>query len=194
MTASKACRRALIVSVGDKLYEHFSQLLPRPDFYPAIRARSAGEARRILSQSPVDLLIVDTPLPDEFGVDFALSMADRTMGILMVVKADLYDQVSCQVEDQGILTVSKPNSRQVLCSSVKLLAALSARLQKMEQKNQSLQEKMADIRAVNRAKWLLIDRCNMSEKDAHYFIEKQAMDARVPRRKVADNIIRSYDG
>ena len=194
MTASKACRRALIVSVGDKLYEHFSHLLPRPDFYPAIRARSAGEARRILSQSPVDLLIVDTPLPDEFGVDFALSMADRTMGILMVVKADLYDQVSCQVEDQGILTVSKPNSRQVLCSSVKLLAALSARLQKMEQKNQSLQEKMADIRAVNRAKWLLIDRCNMSEKDAHYFIEKQAMDARVPRRKVADNIIRSYDG
>ena len=33
----------------------------------------------------------------------------------------------------------------------------------------------------------------MKEQDAHYFIEKQAMDMRLSRRQVAENIIRSYD-
>ncbi|UKI36573.1 MAG: ANTAR domain-containing protein [Clostridiales bacterium] len=31
---------------------------------------------------------------------------------------------------------------------------------------------MADIRVVNRAKWLLMEKLNLSEKDAHYYIEK----------------------
>lgn len=186
-------RRAMIVSAGDKPFDYFSQLLPRADFSPALRARSAGEARRLLSQSSVDLLIVDTPLPDEFGVDFALSMAEQSMGIMLIVKADVFERVSYQVEDQGVLTVAKPNSRQVYYSSVKLLTAMSTRLQKMERRNQTLQEKMADIRAVNRAKWLLIEKLKMTEQDAHYFIEKQAMDARIPRREVAENVIRSYD-
>ena len=52
---------------------------------------------------------------------------------------------------------------------------------------------MADIRVVNRAKWLLMEKLNLSEKDAHYYIEKQAMDLRIPRREVAGNIIRTYE-
>ena len=33
----------------------------------------------------------------------------------------------------------------------------------------------------------------MTEQDAHYYIEKQAMDTRLSRREVADSIIRTYD-
>ena len=34
---------------------------------------------------------------------------------------------------------------------------------------------------------------NMTEKDAHYYIEKQAMDTRLSKREVAEHIIRTYD-
>ena len=115
------------------------------------------------------------------------------MGILLLVKAELAERTAAKVEDDGILTLQKPNSRQNLYSAIKLLSALSARLRKMEKKNRTLQEKMADIRAVNRAKWLLIEKLGMSESEAHYYIEKRAMDERVPRRELAENIIRSYD-
>ena len=70
---------------------------------------------------------------------------------------------------------------------------MSTKLEKMEKKNHTLMEKMADIRTVNRAKWLLIENVNMTEKDAHYYIEKQAMDMRLSRKEVAQNIIRTYD-
>ena len=52
---------------------------------------------------------------------------------------------------------------------------------------------MQDIRTVNRAKWLLIEIKRMTENEAHYYIEKQAMDMRLSRREVAENIIRTYD-
>ena len=48
---------------------------------------------------------------------------------------------------------------------------------------------MAEIRLVNRAKWLLIERQGLSEQEAHRFIEKQAMDRCVSRRVIAQQII-----
>ena len=193
MTASKEPRRVLIVSGGNKLFEYFSSLLPPGDFSPITKAGSAGEAKRTLLQTGADIVIIDTPLPDEFGVDFALHIAEQSLGVMLVVKSELYDRVCYKVEDAGILTVSKPNSRQMLYASVRLLSALSARLQKSEQKNRSLQEKMADIRLVNRAKWLLIERLGLSEADAHRLIEKRAMDERISRKQVAEGIISSYE-
>ena len=192
MALIKQTRRVLIVFSGTKTSEYFSSLLPQSDF-SVESCGSANEARRLLIQTPPDVLIIDTPLQDEFGVEFATDASEMSIGILLLVKADLYDKVCYDVENSGVLTVSKPNSRQVFFGCVKLASALSVRLKKMETKNKSLQEKMADIRAVNRAKWLLIDKMNMSEQDAHYFIEKRAMDARIPRREVAESIIRTYD-
>ena len=64
----------------------------------------------------------------------------------------------------------------------------------METTNRSLQEKLAAIRTVNHAKWLLIDRLHLSEQEAHRLIEKRAMDERISSREAAECIIRTYDG
>ncbi|HAX40716.1 MAG TPA: antitermination regulator, partial [Clostridiales bacterium] len=50
-----------------------------------------------------------------------------------------------------------------------------------------------EIRLVNRAKWMLIERRGMDEATAHRYIEKLAMDARQTRRLVAQTLIRSLD-
>ena len=54
----------------------------------------------------------------------------------------------------------------------------------------SMEDKMAEIRLINRAKWVLIEKQGMSEQDAHRYIEKQAMDRCVPKRVVAEEILR----
>ena len=50
---------------------------------------------------------------------------------------------------------------------------------------------MEEIRLVNRAKWLLIEKQNMTELEAHRYIEKQAMDQCVQRKEIALQIIGS---
>lgn len=193
MPAEKAMQRVLIVSGTDKIYDSFTQLLPQKEFNPVLRARNAGEARRILVSSPVDILIINTPLSDEFGASLALDSSEGSMGILLIVKNEVFEQVAYKVEDEGILTIAKPNSGQVFYSAVKLLAATHLKLTRFEKKIHTMQDKMNDIRTVNRAKWLLIENLQMTERDAHYYIEKQAMDTRLSRREVAENLIRTYD-
>lgn len=193
MATAKRKFRVLVAGSGDKIYDYIVQTLPRSGFDPILRAEDAGEARRLMLDSPVDIVIINTPLSDDFGVELALDLAERSTGVLLLVKNELYDQVCYKVEDSGVLTMGKPMTRQGFYSAVKLLSAMTARLSKMEKANRTLQEKMADIRVVNRAKWLLIEHHHMKEQDAHYFIEKQAMDTRMSRREVAENIIRTYD-
>ena len=193
MATAKRKYRVLLAGSGDKIFDYISEILPRSGYEPILRAGDAGEVRRMLLDSPVDIVIINTPLSDDFGVELALDLAESSMGVLLLVKNELYDQVCYKTEDSGVLTLGKPMTRQGFYSAVKLLTAMTARLSKMEKVNRTLQEKMADIRVVNRAKWLLIEHHHMKEQDAHYFIEKQAMDTRLSRREVAENIIRTYD-
>ena len=63
----------------------------------------------------------------------------------------------------------------------------------LKKENAVLRNKVTETKAVGRAKCLLMEKRNMSEQTAHRFIEKTAMDNRLSRRAVADNIIRNYE-
>ena len=147
----------------------------------------------MLLETSADIVIINAPLRDEFGTQLAQNLADDNLAVILLVPGESYDQVCYKVEDDGVLTLGKPLSSQALQTAIRLATALRAKLQKLDKKNQALQEKMQDIRTVNRAKWLLMEQLRMTENEAHYYIEKQAMDMRLSRREVAENIIRSYD-
>ena len=53
-------------------------------------------------------------------------------------------------------------------------------------------QKIEDIRLIDRAKCLLIAYFRINEQEAHRFIEKQAIDRRMTKRKVAEGILRTY--
>ena len=48
---------------------------------------------------------------------------------------------------------------------------------------------MSEIRIVNRAKLLLISEKNLTETQAHRYIEKQAMDRCMTKKAIAEEII-----
>ncbi|MCI5830343.1 MAG: ANTAR domain-containing protein [Treponema sp.] len=193
MTPLSSRRKVLIVSESDTFFENISSILPKDQFFPVTHAKNGGEARRQLLQNDSDILLIDCPLSDEHGVLFAENFAESNMGILLLVNADMYDEVCSKVEDQGIVTLPKPNSPQIFYMAVKMLSAMTLRLEKMESKNRSLQEKMADIRTINKAKWMLIENQKMTEAEAHHYIEKKAMNERLSRREAAELIIEKYE-
>ena len=92
----------------------------------------------------------------------------------------------------GVYTLSKPLSRNSLSNALEWMTATRERLRNLEKKTLSLEEKMKEIRIVNRAKWLLISALGMDESQAHRYIEKKAMDSSVSKKEVADLIIKTY--
>lgn len=193
MVTGKRKYRVLVAGANDKLGESIAALLPKNEYEPPVFAASVGEIRRLALESTMDLVVLNTPLKDEFGTRLALDLADYNIAVLLMVQGDAFDQVCYKVEDYGVLTLAKPVSRQSFYTAVKLLTAMRAKMLRMEKKNQALQEKMQDIRTINRAKWLLITNLQMTEDEAHYHIEKKAMNSRLSRREAAEEIIRTYD-
>ena len=193
MVTGKRKYRVLVAGANDKLGESIAALLPKNEYEPPEFAASVGEIRRLALESTMDLVVLNTPLKDEFGTRLALDLADYNIAVLLMVQGDVFDQVCYKVEDYGVLTLAKPVSRQSFYTAVKLLTAMRAKMLRMEKKNQALQEKMQDIRTINRAKWLLITNLQMTEDEAHYHIEKKAMNSRLSRREAAEEIIRTYD-
>ena len=155
---------------------------------------SAGEAKRRFVDNPADLVIINAPLPDDFGVQLAIDLShDQAAGILILVKSDMYEHTAYKVEDHGILTVARPCTRMTLHQTLSLMIATRSKIKAFEEKTQTLQGKMEEIRLVNRAKWLLVSQLSMSESEAHRYIEKNAMDACVKKKEIAERIIKTYD-
>ena len=193
MEDSRRTYSVLVVAAAAKFHMSLREMLPEDRYDPVCAAGSVSEARRALLERPFDIVVISTPLPDEFGTKLAMHVVDSSSaGVLLLVGAEHYPDISVRLSPYGILTLQKPTTPQLILQSLQLLCGTRERLRKMEQKTASIEEKMAEIRLVNRAKWLLIDREGMTEQDAHRFIEKQAMDCCVTRRAVADQIIARY--
>ena len=111
------------------------------------------------------------------------------MGILLICPAEIYDSISFEAEESGIVILSDPCPPAFVYVAAKMMSSLVTRLEKMEAKNKTLQEKMADIRIVNKAKWALIENKHMTEGEAHKYIEKLAMDKRISSRQAAEMIL-----
>ena len=183
----------LAVSASLKFVETLRTLLPEGRYGPVTVLHDAAAARRALAENSYDLGLINTPLPDEFGTRLALDACESSSaGVLLLVKAEHCLDIEAQVSAHGVLTLAKPTSAQLFAQTLRLLCITRERLRGMEKKAVTLQEKMEEIRLVNRAKWLLIEELKMTEQEAHRYIEKRAMDRCVTRRAVAEQILSTY--
>jgi len=91
-----------------------------------------------------------------------------------------------------VFTLSKPLSKITMTYALNWLESSRERLRQFEKKSLSIEEKMDEIRLVNKAKWILISQLSMSESEAHRYIGKQAMDRCVTKRTIAEEIIKTY--
>ncbi|MGN1014318.1 MAG: ANTAR domain-containing response regulator [Butyricicoccus sp.] len=157
-------------------------------------ATSGSEARRALIDHDFDLILINSPLSDEFGHEFATyAAATCTASIVMLVKTDLFDSVAQQMEPEGIFILAKPISRPLFYQIVRIANSSRLHIMSLQKENQKLRQKLDDLRIISRAKCLLIQENHMTESEAHSYIEKNAMNHRKTRRDVAELILQSFE-
>ena len=183
----------LIVTASDSFTEKIMPLLPVTDYWPVTTAHSNSEARRKILETAFDIVLINAPLPDDFGMRLAIDICTGSgAGVLLMVRSDQFDDVYARVVGYGVLTLSRPTSVQMVAQNLRILCATRERMRRMEEKQTAVEEKIDEIRLVNRAKWLLIECLGMTEPEAHRYIEKQSMDQRISKREVAESVIKTY--
>lgn len=190
MPPEKRSYSVLLVSAGQKLNQGLQDLLPGSMRDRLVIVSGIGAAKRAVTEQSFDFVIVNSPLPDDSGIRFSIDLcgSGETV-VLLLLRAEFFTQVTDTVCEHGVFTLSKPLSRQAIETALFWMASARERLRKTEKKALTLEEKMAEIRLINRAKWLLIEREHMDESTAHRYIEKRAMDRCITRRAVAEEIL-----
>ena len=193
MSLKEQVYSVLIVSAAERFSDALSALLPPSRYQPVCKAADISSAKRAVSEQEFDFVIINSPLPDNPGIRFAIDISNEGESvILLMVRAELYDEIYDKTAEYGIFTISKPTSKAMMGIALNWMSSARERLRKNRKRTLTLEEKMAEIRIINRAKWLLISELKMQEPEAHRYIEKQAMDRCISKKSVAEEIIKTY--
>ena len=181
---------ALIVSAGNNANEYLAKHMTELGYPRPVMVASGGEARRQLGDKEFEVVVVNAPLPDEFGHELAMFAAEKTRaGIILLAKSGTAEQISGQLQGYGVLVLAKPFSGPQFRQAVQIAASCYRRLDLLRAENARLLDKISQLRLVDRAKCYLIEKKGYTETEAHRLIEKQAMDTRRSRGEIAQRIL-----
>ena len=193
MSLKERVYSVLIVSAAESFNDALFALLPTSKYSPTHFVSNISAAKRVLAERAFDFVIINSPLPDDVGTRFAIDTANSEESVvLLMVRTELQEEIYDKVAEHGVFVLSKPTSKPTMMTALSWLSSAREKLRKTEKKTLSIEEKMEEIRIVNRAKWLLIGELKLDEPEAHRYIEKQAMDRCVSKRVVAEEIIKTY--
>ena len=187
--------RALIVCDNEKGTQFYKSFLKENGIIDFIAVDNGPQAKRTLMDYDFELCIINGPLGGNLGEDLAIDIAEANVcQVILFVKAEYMDEVTEHVEDYGVITVSKPINKQLFWQALKLARVAQRRINMAHKESQKLEQKLKDMKIISKAKLLLIINQDLSEEEAHKYIEKKAMDLRLARVQIAQEIIKEYEG
>ena len=194
MNTSLHTVRALLVSSSEAQTQRISALLTRAHIVPFDHAGSARQALEQFDAGGIDGVLIAEPIAGSSGRELALQLKKRhCMAVLLLAEPENAYTDAALLEQSGVLVLPNDAPESLIVQTIRLLTAVRIQLEQMQHKTEKLEAKVADIRIINRAKLLLVQHLQMTETEAHKYIEKQAMDTSMRRRTIAENIIRTYE-
>lgn len=186
--------KILVVCNSEKGVKVYTDNLKSMGYIHIDTESNGAAARRRLIEDEYGLVIVDTPLKDEFGSELAIKISQKgNTGVILIVKSVDADMIGAKVEEYGVFVIPKPFTKAIFYQGVKFVFTSIKKFSKLKQQENKLLKQVEDIKKVDRAKCLLIQYNKMTEEQAHKYLEKQAMDLRISRRAVADKIISYFE-
>lgn len=186
-------KRTLLISSSQHSKASLEKLLKEEGFEPVTVSYTAYNAKEIAEREEFDFICINAPLADENGIELSCHFADTTnAGVVIIVPQKNADEINDMLNPHGVLVIAKPINKHLFHHYLQFTACFRTRILNIERENQKLKTMVEDIKLIDRAKLLLVTCLNMSESQAHRYIEKRAMDLRVSRVEVAKQVIQTY--
>lgn len=184
-------RRILIAGKTKQVCESIAALLPEEEYNSS--CLTDGIHMRSANVENCDIIIISTPLEDEFGLDLAAELHNKTSAALIILtKGELAEEVQNKVKFTGAYVIGRPCSKTALIQAVKFAEVAGESLKRLTEEKNRLERQLEDIKIINKAKACLMEYLKLTEEQAHRQIQKQAMDLRKTQKQVAQDILLMY--
>ena len=182
----------LIISTTENSSSEIQDLLNLNYDCNIVLCDDKNAAQNNIGKDEFDLCFIDMQNDDE-GVELAAGLVSNTLAGIIVLCDETSFELESAIEKFGIIIINKPIDDRLFLQSVKLAKAMKARLELYHRENLQLKNKINELRIVDRAKSVLMQYLNMTEAQAHHFIVKQAMNMRMTKAQIAQNILKTYE-
>lgn len=184
--------RVLLAVSGPKTEKVFSDMIMEWRNADIIVRNTSREAWKTLQDTTYSIVVVLSPLVDGQGIDLAEMAARTSSGVIFVCRPQAYEKALDKLQESGVYVFSTDMGKKIFHQALRMMYAVNIRLAKDVPQTRMLQDRIKDIRIINRAKCLLIQYERLSEEEAHKTIEKEAMNRQMSRRQIAEEILESY--
>lgn len=187
-------KKILLCAGSDRNLEALSALIQSIAEADIEAVMSAADARKHISERrDADLVIINTPLKDEQGIKMAMQLSEEnSLPVLLITGQESYERFGHDAKARGVAVISRPVDRKIFSAAIEIMLAAGAVVAKLKNEADELRERLEEVKLVNRAKAMLISNLNMTEAQAHRYIEKHAMDMRLSRKIIAQNVLKTY--
>lgn len=187
-------KSVLIISKSEQSLGSLRTLMESEGYHSIDFAFTSQQAKAAVKDCSFDVIIINTPILDSGGIDLSVELCLRTSsGVFVLMKDEVYDKCRDALESKGVFAVKKPLNRTVFHQCLRIWEISYGRLLKLQTENQGLKSQLEEIKIIDRAKCALMQCLTMSEKQAHRYLEKQAMDMRISRLQVAQRVLSTYE-
>ena len=165
----------------------------REEGYEVVGEAADGQrAVELAEQLHPDLVVLDVKMPVLDGISAAERIAGARIAPVVILTAFSQRELVERARDAGAMAyLVKPFTKADLVPAVEVALSRAAEIAALEAEVKNLGERLETRKLVERAKAALQERFGMSEAEAFRWIQKAAMDRRVPMRDVAHAVLRS---
>lgn len=183
----------LVVSSTIKFYNSILPLLKKNGNGEDLHALTVTDAKRILMTNNISAIIINCPLKDEYGLDFATELSSKqNYAVLVFVNSEFLEKAKEKCQQTSVLLLGKPTSAEIISNTLPLLLGLAKKLKSILRESPENKDKTEQLKLQGHAKLILISSFGMSEEQAHKYIEKRAMEFRKTKSEIAKSIITAY--
>ena len=157
-------------------------------------AADGESAIRLAEELRPDLVIMDVKMPILDGISAAEQITAGRMAAVVVLTAFSQPELVQRASGAGAMAyLVKPFTKADLIPAIEIAVSRFAELSALATEVSGLRERLDVRKLLDRAKGVLQARRQMTEPEAFRWIQKTAMDRRIPMRDLAQAILDDVD-
>ncbi|MGH3487606.1 MAG: ANTAR domain-containing response regulator [Actinopolymorphaceae bacterium] len=158
------------------------------------QAADGDSALALVRELRPDLAILDVKMPKLDGITVAERIGDESVCPVIILTAFSQRDLVNRASAAGAMAyLVKPFTKADLVPAIEIAVSRFTERVQLEREVAGLSERLETRKLVERAKSLLQQKFDLSEPDAFRWIQKTAMDKRVPMRRVAQLVVDESD-
>jgi two-component system, response regulator PdtaR len=188
---AEAARRRVVIAEDEALIRLDLAEMLAEEGYDVVGQAGDGEvAIRLAEELKPDLVILDIKMPVMDGLAAAEKIAGGRIAPVVILTAFSQRDLVERARRAGAMAyLVKPFQKSDLVPAIEIAVSRFTEMAALEAEVSGLTERLETRKVVERAKGLLMTKYGLNEPQAFKWIQRAAMDHRMPMKEVAERVI-----